>query len=126
MQFHELLKNISAFSDYIKEKYNLASFFVYENKDLITLGMIEVPKADRKQGVGSSVMNELINYADQNGKRIFLTPGLPDDRHGTTSKGRLIKFYKRFGFVENKGRNKDFTLSPGMYRDPKTPVDTNA
>jgi GNAT superfamily N-acetyltransferase len=86
--------------------------------------MIEVPRADRKQGVGTAVMNELVDYADRVGKRIFLTPGLPDDRHGTTSRGRLVKFYKRFGFVENKGRNKDFTLSPGMYRDPKGSIDT--
>jgi GNAT superfamily N-acetyltransferase len=117
MRAYELAEDISAFSSYIQNKYDLESFFVYEKGDLITLGMLKV--ADKKQGTGTAVMNELINYADQNNKRIFLTPGLPDDRHGTTSRGRLVKFYKRFGFVENKGRNKDFTLPVGMYREPK-------
>ena len=120
MRANELIaEDISAFSNLIKEKYELESFFVYEKDDLITLGMLEVPKANRKQGVGTAVMNELINYADENRKRIWLTPGLPDDRKGTTSRGRLVKFYKRFGFVENKGRNKDFTLTVGMYRLPQ-------
>ena len=32
-----------------------------------------------------------------------------------------MKFYKRFGFVENKGRKKDFTISEGMYREPQQP-----
>ncbi len=119
MKLFQLFENISAFSKQIEDKYNLSSFFVHERPDVITLDMIEVPKADRKQGIGTAVMNELIDYADQTNKRIILTTGKPDDRHGTTSLKRLIKFYKRFGFIENKGRNKDFTISQNMYRDPK-------
>ncbi len=119
MKLFQLFEKISEFADQIKTKYNLASFSVYERPDTITLDMIEVPKADRKQGVGTAVMDELINYADQTNKRIILTPGQRDDRHGTTSRNRLVKFYKRFGFIENRGRNKDFTISQSMYRDPK-------
>lgn len=119
MKLHQLFENISAIIEHLKDKYNLTTFFVTERPDALVLGMIEVPKADRKQGVGTAVMNELINYADSNKKRIILTPGLKDDRHGTTSRARLVKFYKRFGFVENKGRYKDFSISDGMYRDPK-------
>lgn len=119
MKLHQLFENISEFEALMKEKYNLTTFFVYERPDSISLNMIEVPKADRKQGIGSAVMNDLIEYADQYNKRILLTPGLQDDRHGTTSRTRLVKFYKRFGFVENKGRNKDFGISDGMYREPQ-------
>ncbi len=119
MKLFQLFENISAFSKQIEDKYNLSSFFVHERPDVITLDMIEVPKTDRKQGVGTAVMDELINYADQTNKRIILTPGQRDDRHGTTSRNRLVKFYKRFGFIENRGRNKDFTVSQSMYRDPK-------
>ena len=119
MKLHQLFENISEFAEQMKEKYNLSTFFVNERPDSISLDMIEVPKVDRKQGVGTAVMAELIRYADEQGKRIVLTPGLPDDRHGTTSRGRLVKFYKRFGFVENKGRNKDFQISDGMYREPQ-------
>jgi GNAT superfamily N-acetyltransferase len=85
----------------------------------LKLGMFEVEKAERKQGVGSRAMEELCDYADQHGFRVVLTPALPDDRHGTTSRSRLVTFYKRFGFKENKGRSKDFAISEGMYRDPK-------
>lgn len=119
MKLYQLFENISNFADQMKEKYNLQTFFVNERPDSISLGMIEVPNADRKQGVGTAVMNELIQYADEQGKRILLTPGLKDDRHGTTSRTRLVKFYKRFGFIENKGRNKDFSISDGMYREPQ-------
>ena len=121
MRIYQLTESVTDFSKYIQDKYDLEAFWAYESGDLITLGMLEVPRGARKQGTGTAVMNELIKYADDNNKRIFLTPGLPDDRHGTTSRGRLVKFYKRFGFVENKGRNKDFTLPPGMYRIPKSP-----
>ena len=114
-----ITEDISGFEKEIKQKYDLTAFMVYENKDTITLSMFEVPKAQRQQGIGSAVMNDLIKYADENHKRIVLTPGLRDPRHGTTSRSRLIKFYKRFGFVENKGRAKDFTISNSMYRDPR-------
>ena len=119
MKVSQLFENISEFENKIKEKYNLTTFFVFERPDSISLNMIEVPKADRKAGVGTAVMNDLIEYADNTGKRILLTPGLQDARHGTTSRTRLVKFYKRFGFVENKGRNKDFQISDGMYREPQ-------
>jgi len=119
MKLSQLFENISNFSVYIKDKYNLSSFYAYENNDMITLDMLEVPKTERKQGIGTAVMTELVNYADQNNKRIVLTPGQQEDDRGTTSRSRLVKFYKRFGFIENKGRKKDFTISQGMYRLPK-------
>ena len=89
--------------------------FISEDKDTITLSQIEVPKSERKKGVGSQAMRELIDYADQTNKQIRVTP---DTSFGGTSKDRLRKFYKRFGFVENKGRNKDLSISDSMYRDP--------
>ena len=63
-------------------------------------------------------MKDLCDYADANNKRILLSPGYKDDHHGTTSHGRLVSVYKRFGFVQNKGRNKDFRISHTMIRNP--------
>ena len=60
-------------------------------------------------------MIKIINYADNKSKMIQLTPS--KDFGGTVS--RLIKFYKRFGFVENKGKHKDYEISYLMYRLPK-------
>lgn len=81
----------------------------------VNLNKIIVPEGDRSAGVGSSVMTQITDWADANGKKIALTPST--DFGG--NKTRLVKFYKRFGFVENKGRNKDFTISESMVREPK-------
>ena len=105
----------------IKAKYagRIDTIFVHERSDGdIHLASVIVSKGNRQQGIGSEFMADLVAYADANGKRVVLSPGQPDDRHGTTSRARLVRFYKRFGFIENKGRNKDYQISEGMYRAP--------
>ena len=87
---------------------------IYEKNKFITLSKIVVPKDKRGSGIGSEFMNDIINVADTKGKIITLTPS--SDFGGNIS--RLKKFYKRFGFVENKGRNKDYEISDTMYREP--------
>jgi len=79
------------------------------------LSKIVVPVKLRGRGVGSKVMKDLIDKADNEHAIIALTP---DTAFGGT-KGRLIKFYKGFGFVPNKGRNKDFRYRETMIRYPK-------
>ena len=88
-----------------------------KNGDL-RLDHISVPKGERGAGIGSSVMNKLTKFADDNGLRLVLNTAVKDDSFGTTSASRLKKFYKRFGFVENKG--KDFSISENMFREPKS------
>ena len=85
--------------------------------DTIELGMIVVPKELQRSGIGSKVMNRLIEWADKNQKTITLTP---DGGFGATSVNRLKKFYKEFGFVLNKGRKKDYTIGNAMYRRPES------
>jgi GNAT superfamily N-acetyltransferase len=84
--------------------------------DIINLSKIEVPKGSRGQGIGTAAMTDLVKFADESGKKVALSPSVD---FGASSKGRLVEFYKRFGFVENKGKNKDFTISETMYRLPK-------
>jgi len=81
----------------------------------ITIHKLLVPNNKRNQGIGTAAMENLINYADETGQTIKLSPSTD---FGGTSVGRLKEFYKRFGFIENKGRNKDFTISDSMYRRP--------
>ncbi len=85
----------------------------FENK--IVLNKIELEKEDRKKGNGTRAMQKIVDYADQVGKRIELTASTD---FGGSSVGRLKDFYKRFGFVENKGKNKDFSTRETMYREP--------
>ena len=75
---------------------------------------IEVEKANRNKGLGTAFMQDLTEFADSKGLQIRVNPS---DELGATSKGRLEKFYKRFGFVENKpGKNKDYSISERFYR----------
>lgn len=87
----------------------------FEKNGVITLSQIIVPQDQRERGVGTSAMQALVEYADRTGQRIALSPSA--DFGG--NKKRLMEFYKRFGFVENKGRNKDFAVSETMIREPQ-------
>jgi ribosomal protein S18 acetylase RimI-like enzyme len=79
------------------------------------LSRIELPKESRGQGIGTNIMDDLISEADAEGATISLTP---DTSFGGSSVSRLNDFYKRFGFVDNKGKNKDFSTRNTMYRVP--------
>lgn len=84
---------------------------VSERGGLITLHKIVV--GERGQGSGTRIMTALTAYADAHGKMIVLTPSTD---FGATSVERLREFYKRFGFVDNKGRNRDFSTREAMLR----------
>lgn len=80
------------------------------------LSRIEIEKSRRGQGLGTKAMEDLIALADQYGMLMTLSPSTD---FGASSKERLKRFYRRFGFVSNKGRHKDFTLMDSMYRPPQ-------
>ncbi|MDC4456610.1 GNAT family N-acetyltransferase [Acinetobacter baumannii] len=84
------------------------------SSNVLSLHKIVVPEAMRNQGTGSKAMQDIIKYADSQNKTIALTPS--SDFGG--NKNRLTSFYKKLGFVENKGRNKDYEISESMYRSP--------
>ena len=88
---------------------------LYEKNGVLNLSRIEVPKELRKSGIGTDVMNQIINYADATGNKVALTPSTD---FGASSVSRLKDFYNKFGFVENKGKNKDFSTKETMYREP--------
>jgi GNAT superfamily N-acetyltransferase len=79
------------------------------------ISRIVVPEDMRSQGIGSQVMNDLVAHADDANKMMTLTPSKD---FGASSVDRLRNFYKQFGFVENKGKNKDYSISDTMYRKP--------
>lgn len=82
---------------------------------IVELRAIHIPKALRKQGIGSQVMERLIAWADERQLILALSPSTD---LGATSIGRLQKFYRQFGFVSNKGRFKDFRSRETMIRYP--------
>ena len=106
----------------LQAKFPNVSLSIGENPKSLDLSKIVVPKEMRGQGIGSNVMDDLTQYADETGKQINLTPSA--DFGGNVN--RLKGFYKDFGFVENKGKNKDFTTRETMIRPPsQTPAVTD-
>jgi len=101
----------------LKQKYPDIRFELIPNeqyKRIYLTGFI-VPMSMRNQGIGSKFMQDFTNLADQYGYTITLTP---DNSYGGNV-NRLKNFYQKFGFVFNKGKNKDFTHRELMHRTPK-------
>jgi GNAT superfamily N-acetyltransferase len=87
---------------------------VMDSRGRINVSRIVLPKEQRGQGTGTKIMQQLAEHADATGKILTLTPAA--DFGGSVP--RLKKFYKALGFVENKGKNKDYEISESMYRLP--------
>lgn len=92
-----------------------------QEQPVAELSDIWVNKDMQGSGIGTQVMREITQWADQNGVTFYLSLGEKDQRRGTTSRARLRNFYKQFGFRYNRGRGKRFDLSmyAHMYREPK-------
>jgi hypothetical protein len=94
-------------------KYNLKDLILSKTGNYVTLNKIVAKELGK--GYGSRFMEELARVADKNGWILALTP---DTTFGGSSVSRLKNFYKRFGFVPNKGRNTDFNTRESMIRKP--------
>lgn len=103
---------IKSLKDKYKESFSTINIYEFDNKISIDL----IITKEKNTGAGTALMNEVCEYADKNNKIIILSPS---DEFGGNKK-RLIEFYKRFGFVENKGKNKEFGIFESMYRLPKS------
>lgn len=93
-----------------KYKDKVQRLNVYELPDKISIDLIIVK--DKNKGVGTDIMNDIIEYANKVKKIIILTPS---DEFGG-DKDKLINFYKRFGFVENKDNNRIPGIFEQMYK----------
>ncbi len=108
-----------AFAQSLEKKHGI-QLHIHAHHDDLELAHIRVPKDKQGQGIGSAAMKDVHDYADSLGKRVILNLGDADRKGaGTTSKARLRKFYASHGYVNNKGRNKDFRIRHQMYRRPK-------
>ena len=94
-------------------KYNLKDLILSKTGNYVTLNKIVANELGK--GCGSKFMEELARIADKNGWILVLTP---DTAFGGSSVSRLKNFYKRFGFVPNKGKNTDFNTMESMIRKP--------
>ena len=113
--FRNWLQENTSFIKELKEKYknSFKTINIYEYNNKISIDLI-IAK-EQNSGEGTKLMKDICEYADKSKKIIILSPS---DEFGGNKK-RLIEFYKRFGFVENKGKDKDFEIFESMYRLPK-------
>ena len=118
----KIQKEIKTLED-IKAKYKNQTdqLNIFENKDnTISINNLVVKKNLRNKGIGQNILNDIMNYADKNNKTITLTP-----TSEYLTKSKLTNWYKRNGFVENKGKNTDFSISDTMYRLAKNNTQNN-
>jgi predicted GNAT family acetyltransferase len=104
-------------NDKLQNEFPNLTIDIYQNdqRKTLTLSRVIVPENFRDGGLGTKFMKSLIKKADKLAYKIILTPS--DDFGG--NKNRLIEFYKKFGFILNKGEDRDFSHREDMYRLPK-------
>jgi GNAT superfamily N-acetyltransferase len=123
----DLHEHVRAFGEAVKNSLGLQAFHLHarpsplDGAPEIYLDSIVVARGARKAGLGSKAISSLCRFADDHHASVVLEPADQNWDVGTTSRSRLVRFYKRFGFVENKGRHKDFRLGAGvMVRTPRS------
>jgi GNAT superfamily N-acetyltransferase len=116
-----LAAEVRRFEAHIKKTYEGVVFELMVTHNLLLRKVVELTWIivnDRKQGVGTAIMRELCEFADRNAAEISLKTASKGDYAATTSRGRLVRFYKRFGFVVEKPKPAEFTIIPIMNRKP--------
>jgi Acetyltransferase (GNAT) domain len=112
----EQLENTNPFKQYEQELLTkgFEAEFNPVNDNLVTIEIIGIPKKLHGQGYGTKIMKDLCNLADQKNITLQLRPAASS----THSRTKLIRFYSKFGFVENKGENENPNYQY-MYRKPQ-------
>jgi len=109
-------QNLDELRSIISDKYpNVKLDLSGKESGPVVINRIVVPPEQRGQGIGSAVMDEILSYADKQGKVAALTP----DSSLGTAKGKLIDWYSNMGFKINKGRSRDNSISELMVRAPQ-------
>jgi len=122
-EVHKLEDAVRKLENDIKTKYpalDKLGIYMDDRKNSLFLSELYVKKEFRGTGVGSEVMREIVQFADDNHIPIVLIP----EPEGRSSIKNLIKFYRKFGFVINRGKDIDYLLSEpfsmsSMYRLPR-------
>lgn len=124
LENHPLSKEVEKLENDLKLRYpsiDKLGIYIDKNKNSLFLSDLYIKNEFRGTGVGSAVMKELITFADNKKIPIVLIPEPESETKASLLK--LIQFYKKFGFVVNKGKNVDYFLSEpfslSMYRLPR-------
>jgi ribosomal protein S18 acetylase RimI-like enzyme len=119
----DIENKVAAFERTLQSLYpeiDRVGIYFEKSNNALFLSDLYIKEEFRGQGAGSKVMNSITEFADNNNLPIVLIPE-PDDEN--VSPKQLISFYKKFGFIVNTGKKKDYAFSDPfattMYRLPK-------
>lgn len=110
-------RDVEALKQRLEATYPVQLWIHPVGTEAIRLAKIRVDPDSRQQGVGGKVMGAITTWADRNNQLIVLTP---EAERGGLSKTALVRWYRTFGFVPNKGRKKDFRFTDAMIRAPRS------
>jgi GNAT superfamily N-acetyltransferase len=110
----------------------VGDFYIYNRREkkYLTLTKIEIYPEYQNRGYATQAMNQIIDYANSNGLIIILTPeaykinSVSLKKSSGMSTAQLTKWYKSFGFIMNKGKQKDFEHMHLMYKLPDSLEET--
>lgn len=101
----------------------IGDFHLFRTKSgFLNLSKIEIFDEYKNKGYANQVMEQIIDYANKEGKVIILTP---NPYLKNISKENLRSWYKKFGFIMNKGKNKDYRFMELMYKIPDSLDESN-
>jgi len=112
---------VREFQSHINESYKGVFFELMATHSLLLANAIELTwiiVQNRKKGIGTAIMRELCEFADRHAAEIRLTPASKGECAATTSRARLIRFYKRFGFMIDKRKLGEIADIPALIRQP--------
>src|SRR4051794_3716871 len=90
--------SVRRFEMRIRKAFDGVVFELTVTRGLLMDNVIELTRLivpHRKQGTGTAIMRMLCEFADRQAVEIRLTPASKGDYAATTSRRRLIRFYKR-------------------------------
>jgi GNAT superfamily N-acetyltransferase len=113
----ESIVKVSEIQSIIRDKYKdiLDRVFIFKHDGWIELSILRISPPFKNKGYGTRIMQDIIDYADDNNIIVTLTPSSDFG----SNKNRLTQFYRRFGFVLNRGANKFFQSRDALIRYPK-------
>lgn len=101
----------------------IGDFHLFKTRSgFLSLTKIEIFPEYRRKGYATQVMEQVIDYANKQGAIIILTP---DPYLHNISKSNLMNWYKSFGFIMNKGKNRDYRHQELMYKLPSSLEENN-
>lgn len=107
----------SALRDRVQADYGLTrlEFREYPGIQGLEIEMIRVAEVDRGQGRARRALEDIIEWAEETGTTLYLTP---DPVGRGLSKTALTRFYRGLGFVKRPSGHGEFQVRNTLMREP--------